>query len=488
MERTDVLIVGAGLLGCFAARALTAWEARVVVLERREDVCTGISRANTGIVYTGCDTRPGTLKTELCTHANAGFAELCRELDVRFRRCGSLMVAFGPRAEGVLQKKLRNGMENGVLGLELLTREALLKREPGLGSGVTLGLYAPGTGVVNPWELGIAAFESARAGGAEFRFGEEVVRLERRGGAFVAETDRGCYSARAVLNCGGLDAHRVRELLERPSVRIFPSAGDYFVLDAGTDAFLHHVIFHEPEEKGKGLTLSPTVEGNVLVGPTERPWDTDEPFATEREGLEELRALCAQVFPALPTDRMIRTFGALRPNPFRVRETGGAWEREDKSISNFTVVEEEGLISLIGIKTPGLTCASELGRYAAERITARLGCARRASGPPPRRGIVRTAELPAAEWSALVRREPAFGRIVCRCRKITEGEVLEAIRRGATTVDGVKRRTGAVTGRCQGGYCTQRILELLSRELGLPASAVTKDGAGSELLRGEGHE
>ena len=488
MEHTEVLIVGAGLLGCFAARALTVWDARVTVLERREDVCTGISRANTGIVYTGCDTRPGTRKTQLCTRANAGFAALCRALDVRFRRCGSLMVAFGPRAEAVLRKKLRNGTENGVPGLELLTGEQVLRREPGLSRGVTLGLYAPGTGVVNPWELGIAAFESARAGGAEFRFGEEVLRLERRAGAFLVETARGCYSARAVLNCAGLCAHTVRELAQPPSVRIFPTAGDYLVLDAGTDAYLHHVIFHEPEEKGKGLTLSPTADGNVLVGPTERPWDPDAPFATRPEGLRDLRALCAQVFPALPLDRMIRTFGALRPNPFRVREAGGVWQREDKSISDFTVLEEDGLYSLMGIKTPGLTCAAELGDYAARRIAGRLGCARRAASPAPRKAIPRPAALPEAEWAALVRREPAYGRVLCRCRTVTEGEVLEAIRRGAATIDGVKRRTGALTGRCQGGYCTQRILELLSRELGLPPPAVTKDGAGSALLQGEAHE
>ena len=325
MEHTDIAVIGAGVLGCFAARALTAYDLHVTVLEAREDACTGITRANTGIVYTGCDTAPGTLKTELCVRANREFDALCRELDVRFSRCGSLMLAFGARAEGVLRRKLAAGRAAGVPGLRLLDRAETLALEPGVSGRVTMSLYAPGTGTVNPWELGLAAFENARRNGARFRFGEEVTRMTRRGRGFVLETPKGEYTARCVVNCAGLNAATVRELTQLPSVRIFPTAGDYLVLDDTVPGAPRHVLFHEPEEKGKGLTLVPTVDGNVLLGPTERPRESAADWATAQSGLAQLRALCAEVVPALPLDAVIRSFSALRPNPFYVHAAAGQW-------------------------------------------------------------------------------------------------------------------------------------------------------------------
>lgn len=487
MEYTDVAVVGAGLLGCFTARALTALDVRVTVLEAREDVCTGISRANTGIIYTGCDTKPGTLKTRLCVRANRDFDRLCRELDVRFSRCGSLMVSFGPRAAARLQKKLEQGRANGVPGLELLGPEEVYAREPSLAPGVTAGLYAPGTGTVDPWELCIAAYENARDNGADFRFSQEVLRMERTGDGYLLETAAGCCTARVVVNCAGLRADAVREMTKAPAVRVFPTAADYLVLDDTVSGLVKHIIFHEPEEKGKGLTLVPTVDGNLLAGPTARSRDSAPDRATAREGLETLKALCARVVPSLPLDQIISSFASLRPDPYAVREEGGLWAPSDQSISSFTVLEEDGLISLIGIKTPGLTCAAALGEHAANMAARCLG------GPgrnprfcPRRRGIPRVHDLGEAERGSLVRRSPDYGEIVCRCRDVSLGEVLEAIRRGAATLDGVKRRTGACMGRCQGGRCMQRILEPLAREQGLTPQQVTKDGGASPVLEGGG--
>ncbi|MGE4277071.1 MAG: NAD(P)/FAD-dependent oxidoreductase [Lawsonibacter sp.] len=486
MERADVVIVGAGLLGCFAARALSAYDLRVIVLEQREDVCTGISRANTAIIYTGYDTKPGTLKTQLCTRASAGFEQLCRDLDVRFRRCGSLMVSFGPRAETVLEEKYRQGIRNGVPGLRLLDREEVLRQEPNLSPNVTRGLYAAGTGTVNPWELCIAAFENARANGVEFRFTQKVLRMVRQQSGFLLETGRERYFAGAVLNCAGLFADEIRELVETPLVRVIPNQAVYLVLDDKLDGFLHHVIFHEPEEKGKGLTLIPTVDGNLLIGPSEQPGGYKSSSATTKEGLEFLKALCTRVVPELPLDQVIRSFGTRRPNPFFVRmDSSGSCILEHTAISSFTILEENGLFSMMGIKTPGLTCAWELGRFVTQKITAYLHKnVRNPLYSPVRRSIVPVRTLPQAERARLVRCRPEYGEIVCRCRQVTKGEILDAIQRGATTVDGVKRRTGACMGRCQGGYCTQTILELLAQELQIAPEAVTKDGVGSNLLDG----
>lgn len=483
MEYTDVAVIGAGLLGCFAARALTELDIKVTVLEAREDVCTGISRANTGIIYTGCDTKPGTLKAKLCVKANRAFDRLCRELDVRFSRCGSLMVGFGPRAGARLSQKLEQGRTNGVPGLELLGPDEVRAIEPNLSPDVTLGLYAPGTGTVDPWELGIAAYENARDNGADFRFSQEVIRMERAGSGYLLETGMERYTARTVVNCAGLRSDTVRELAERPAVRIFSSAADYLVLDDTVSGFVSHIIFHEPEEKGKGLTLVPTVDGTLLAGPTTRSRDSAPDWATAREGLETLKALCGQIVPSLPLNQIICSFAALRPDPYAVREEQDRWVPVDRSISSFTVLEENGLISLLGIKTPGLTCAAALGEYVAALVARYLGNpGRNPRFSPRRRGIERVHDLNEAQRAALIRRSPQYGEIVCRCRDVSLGEVMEAIRRGAVTLDGVKRRTGAGMGRCQGGRCMQKILEMLAQEQGCRPWQVTKNGLSSPVL------
>lgn len=484
MQHADVIIIGAGLLGCFSARAMAAYEVKTIVLEQREDVCTGISRANTGIVYSGTDTAPGTLKTELSVKANADFDRLCRELDVPFSRCGSLMVAFGPRGKSVLEKKYAKGLQNCVPGLALLDRRETLMREPHLASHVAGSLYAPGTGVVNPWELGIAAYENALQNGVDFHFHSEVLRIERRENSFCVETSQEQYLCRCIINCAGLSADAVREFTQTPAVRIVPSAGDYLVLDNNLSSFLNHVIFHEPEQKEKGLTLVPTVDGNILVGPTEHDID-GMPYSTSHDGLEHLRALCAQVMPQLPLDRVIRNFGAVRPNPYYVRRESGTWQLEGKSIFSFTILEEEGLFSLVGIKTPGLTCASELGRYTVEKVVACLGKpGRNPRFEPKRTAIARVRCLDLGARSALIRQDPDYGIIVCRCSEVSLAEVKQAVARGAVTVDGVKRRTGAGMGRCQGGYCMQTVLETLAKQQGNLPSDITKDGLGTKVIYG----
>ena len=485
MEYIDAAVIGAGLLGCFAARSLAKLDIKITVLEAREDVCTGISRANTGVIYTGCDTKPGTLKTGLCVRANREFDRLCRELDVRFSRCGSLMVSFGPRAEARLGQKLEQGRANGVPGLELLGPYEVRAMEPNLSHDVTLGLYAPGTGTVDPWELCIAAYENARDNGVDFRFSQEVVRMERTGNGYLLETNAGRYTARTVINCAGLRYDSVRELAKRPAVRIFPTAADYLVLDDTVSGFVNHIIFHEPEEKGKGLTLVPSVDGSLLVGPTTRRRDSAPDRATAREGLEALKDLCGQVVPSLPLEQIICSFAALRPDPYAVREGQDCWVTMDRSISSFTVLEEDGLISLLGIKTPGLTCAAALGEHVTELAAHHLGNpGKNTRFTPQRHGIQRVHDLNETQRAALVRRSPDYGEIVCRCRDVSLGEVIEAVRRGAVTVDGVKRRTGAGMGRCQGGRCTQKVLELLAREQGCRPWQITKDGPSSPVLGG----
>lgn len=474
-----VTIIGAGLLGCFAARELTKYDLDITVLERNDDVCQGVSKAGTGIVYSGYDTRPGTIKSELTIQSNKKFESLCEELDVRFKKCGSMMVSYGPCADERLRSKLDNGRIGGISGLRIINRDEALALEPCLNPNISMALYSETTGTVNPWELGIAAFECARANGAKFKFNETVRNIARSGNNFIIETNINTYKADVVVNCGGLNAPQLREMCEKPLIRLLPTAADYYVTDSRLGKYINHIIFHEPEEKKKGLTIVPTVGGNLLIGPTERKLldqsngdrldledYTNYGNPTAEEGLLELCRMCEQVVPDLPLDGMIRNYGCIRPNPYYVNEQDGTIIKEKKSITELKLVEENGLYSLIGVKTPGMTMAAELATYLADKITNYLGEINlRTDYDPTRKGIMRAKDMNSSERSSYVAKYPDYGRIVCRCEGISEGEIREAIRRGATTVEGVKRRTSAGMGRCQGSYCRQIITSILQEEL-----------------------
>lgn len=487
MEKFDVLIIGGGLLGCFAARELSRYKLDIAITEAREDVCTGISRANTAIVYSGYDTAPGTLKTDMCLRANRGFDALCRELGVRFSRCGSLMISLGERGDGVLRDKYAQGLTNGVEGLELLGGKEVLSLEPELTERVTLGLLSPSTGTVNPWELGIAAHENAAKNGVQFRFNEKVLSISPAEGGYIAETERASLFARCIVNCAGLYSDAVREMCHTPAVRIFPKRGDYLIFDKSEGGRVSRVIFHEPERKGKGLTAVPTVDGNLLIGPSEIPMEGDPDFSTTEEGLDFLLGLCGEVLPTLDSSAFIRSFGALRPNPFHVTEQpDGTYLREKRGISSFTILsDDEGtFLSFVGIKTPGLTCARELGEYAARAMAEKLSAEENPDFDPLRPAPISLVRATASQRREAMEKDPLYGRIICRCAGISEGEVVDAVRRGASTLDGVKRRAGTGMGRCQGGFCSARIMEIIAREKGIPLSEVLKDGPGSFIVGG----
>ena len=477
MERFDVAVIGGGLLGCFAARELSRRKLDIVLLEAREDVCTGISRANTAVVYPGYDHKPGTLKAEMTVRANTSFDRLCKELDVPFSRCGSLMLSFGPRADIVLRKKLYQGQESGGPGLCLISADEAYCMEPTLAPGLTSALYSPTAGTVNPWQLGIAACENAVQNGTELRLNTRVLTMHREVDCYLLETNCGVLAARAVVNCAGLAADRVQELLFPASVRIAPTAGDYLVLDKRCQNKPVHILEYEPEGKEKGLSAIPTVEGSLLLGPTER--ENIHDYATTENGLLWVREQAVRLLPSLDLAGMIRSFAAVRPNPQRP---------DGRSIHSFCIEHPaQRFWSLIGIKTPGLTCARELGFYVAERLTKELAAENNPHFDPMRCGIRRVHELPFEKRKTLVEHDPEIGEVICFCEDVTKAEVLEAIRRGAVTVDGVKRRVGTGMGRCQGTRCEQKIAALLCDTLGIPESAVRKDGPGSWIVR-DAHE
>ena len=455
MKKIDVLIIGAGLTGCFSARALSKTTLKTLVIERNDDVCQGISKANSGIVYAGIHTTPDTLKAKLCVKGCIEFDSLCKDLDVPFKRTGSLMVCTGKKAEKKMLERYEQGLKNGVRGMKLLTKEQVLEKEPCLSGNITGGLFVPDTGTVNPWELCIAAYENARDNGIDFSFNEEVLAIDRKSNGFIVKTNKETYSVRAVANCAGLEADNIHSLAEPSPVVTEKNGADYLVFDTTAKPCPKHIIFQENDD-GKGITLIPTVDGNLLAGPTERSSYGKEDFSTASDGLEELYSSLSNILPDLSVKKVIRSFGATRPNPYFT-------DKKDKSIYGFTVIEANGLFSLIGIKTPGLTCSKGLGEVMADRICSFLGHSEKnAEFSLLRRRIRPVKEMDITERNELIKKDPSYGEIVCKCREITRGEITEAVKRGATTIEGVKRRTGTSMGRCQGSRCNRLIEDIIS--------------------------
>jgi len=433
MKHVDAIVIGGGILGCFVARNLRRWNISVLLLEKEADVCRGITRANSAIVYAGYDNKPGSLKAELTVRGNANMDKLCQELEVPFSRCGSLLVTYDVDSVSRLEKKLQNGIRNRVPGVRLLTGSEAEAMEPMLKKGVAAALYAPSTGTVNPWQLGIAACENAVRNGAQLRCGTEVTGIHPADNGYVIETDGDSYFCKVVVNCAGMTADKVQELAFDRSVSLKLDAAEYLVLDPLAQK-PERVIFHQAQSCGKGITAIPCVEGNLLISGVRRPMDI--PFATTPEGLRDVHEAAKTLLPEIDLTKVIRSFGAVRPNPYR--ENG-------ESLNDFCIENPApGFYSLIGIKTPGLTASNELGVLMAKKAAEHLTAEENPDFDPKRKGI---SEMD--------------NEIICQCGGITKAEIMEAIRRGASTVDSVKRRAGSGMGRCQGSRCCFEIQKLL---------------------------
>ena len=462
MKSFDVAVIGGGLLGCFVARSLCRYELKTVLIERQEDLCRGISRANSAIVYPGYDNKPGSLKAQMTVRQNAYFDRLCDELDVDFIRRGSLLLSYDEACDGVLERKLRQGLENGVPELRLVSGEEAMALEPRLSTMPRAALYCPGTGTVNPWQLGIAAFENALENGLDAMLGTSVLGIEKSGGGYIIKSDREEVSCRAVINCAGLHAHKVREMLFEPELRIFPDASDFLVFDK--HAPRPDMILFEERPTGKALTLVPTVEGNLLLESSLRELE-GEAFAFKTERWAALVAQARMITDCVSEDNIIRSFGAVRPNLRYVKKVGDEYVPSDKDISSFALDRPEpGFLSLMGIKTPGLSCANELGLYAARTIAEYLCAGENKAFNPRHRGITRLSRLSEPEREKLISAEPDYADIVCLCEGISRAEIKQAIARGARDVEGVKRRLGTSMGPCQGSRCNYAISKMLEAE------------------------
>ena len=470
----DVVIIGCGVVGASAAYELARYKLRVAVLEAAADIAAGTTKANSAIIHAGYDPEPGTLMARLNVEGNRLTGEICEKLQVPFKRVGSLVVAFSPEQLPTLRTLYDRGCKNGVPGLRLLSGEEARAMEPGLSEEVCGALLAPSAGIIDPWGFAIAMAETAVRGGVEVRRDCPVTGIEDTGAGFVLHTPAGDVAARFVLNAAGVDADRVHEMLEPNDWQTLPSRGEYYLLDKSEHDRVSRVIFQCPGPEGKGVLVAPTIHGNLICGPNAQGMEDRLDLGNTAAGMAEVRAKAARSVPGVEWRQNIRNFAGLRANTTR---------------SDFIIEESKahpGFIDLAGIKSPGLSSAPAIAKMAAEMLAAD-GLALE---PDPdfvdKREHIVFKNLSAEEKNELIRKDPRYGRVVCRCETITEGEIVAALHSPIPprSINGVKRRCNAGMGRCQGGFCGPRVQEIIARELGIDQAEVLLEQAGSTILTG----
>lgn len=473
---TDIIVIGAGVTGCGIARELARYDWKVTVLERASDVCEGTSKANSGIAHAGFDALPGTMKAKLNVEGNQMMEALSKELDFPFKRNGSLVLCFDEEDRPKLQKLLEQGQKNGVKELRIIEREELKGLEPNISDNAVAALYAPTGGIVCPFNLTIALAENAAVNGVEFRLNTEVQKIEKIPEGYRVITDQGVLESRIVINAAGVYADRFHNMVSEKKLQIIPRKGEYCLMDKKVGNFVTRTIFQLPTKYGKGVLVTPTVHGNLLAGPTAVDIDDYEGVNTTREGMEDLMKRAGLSVEGLPSRQVITSFAGLRAHA--VTEQG-----------DFVIGQAEdapGFFDAAGIESPGLTCAPSLGRYLTAQVLEYLPAAEKKDFIATRKGIPSMALASQEEKQRLIQENPLYADVVCRCELVTEGEIMDAIHRplGATTLDGVKRRTRAGMGRCQAGFCSPRTVEILARELGKDMAEIGKNDEGSEFLTG----
>ena len=472
----DIIIIGAGVSGCAVARELSRYDLNICVLDKESDVCEGTSKANSGIVHAGHDAKPDTLKAKLNVQGNLMMEEMAKKLDFPFKRNGSLVVCQNEEELSKLEELKERGKENGVEGLRILTREEALELEPALADSVYAALYAPTGGIVCPFLMNIAYAENAAINGVKFQFGTCVQDIQRchQVSGFEVITNQGTLYSKYVINAAGVYADEIHNMVSEKKLHITPRRGEYCLLDKNAGTLVSHTIFQVPGEMGKGVLVTPTIHGNLMIGPTADDVPDKEDNATTRAGLDKVLNDSAKSVKGIPTRQVITSFAGLRAH-----EDGGDFQIEELTDVPGFMENADNPWNLGSFENAGALENPEDQKHLG-------GLREKKNFIETRKGIVHFAELSLEEQKELIRTDPAYGQIICRCETVTEGEILDAIKRplGARTLDGVKRRVRAGMGRCQGGFCTPRIMEILSRECGIPLEEICKNNPDSRIIVG----
>lgn len=470
----DVIIIGAGVTGTACARELSRYEAKICVLEKEEDVCYGTSKANSAIVHAGYDAAEGSLKAKLNVRGNLMMEELSEKLDFPFKRNGSLVICLHKEDFPKLETLYERGKKNGVKGLQILYREQVKEMEPNITDEVYAALYAPSAGIVCPFAMNLAFAENAVVNGAEFRFDTEVQNIRKTSQGWEIETSKEVFLTKTVINAAGVYADRFHNMVSEKKLCITPRRGSYCLLDKSAGPHVNRTVFSLPGKYGKGILVTPTVHGNLLLGPTAEDIENKEGTNTSAQELEQVIQKAGMNVKNLPLRQVITSFAGLR-----------AHEEGD----DFVIGESEdapGFVDCAGIESPGLTAAPAVGEMVSGILKKRLNLKEKDAFISERKGILNPAALDKEEYRELLKKQPAYGNIICRCEMVSEGEILDAIHRplGARSLDGVKRRTRAGMGRCQSGFCSPKTMEILARELGKDMAEITKCGKNSQIILG----
>ncbi len=475
MNRFDILIIGAGGSGTAIARELAKTKRRIGVLEKANDICEGTTKANSGIVHAGHDAIPGTLKAKLNVIGNEKMEGWSKELDFPFQRNGSLVLCFREEDRPKLEALKARGEQNGVKGLRILTSQEVWELEPNVSKDIVGALYAPTGGIVCPFGLNIALAENAADNGVEFYFNHRVesiqVAKEEEHNYYKVMTNQGEFKAPIVVNAAGVYADKIHTMVSKDTIQIIPRRGEYCLMDKQVGGLVKKTIFQIPTNTSKGILVTPTTHGNILVGPTAEDIQDKEGVNTTAEGLQNVMEKGAKSIDGLSIKQVITSFAGLRAHlqvPLQEESDFRIEELEDA----------QGFFDVAGIESPGLSCVPAIGEYVAKLINIKYPAPSNKDFNGTRIGIPSMAEASEEEKKKLISDNPAYGNVICRCELVTEGEIIASIHRtlGATTTDGVKRRVRAGMGRCQSGFCLPKIIEILSRELNIDESEVRKAG------------
>lgn len=470
----DVLIIGGGVIGCSLARELSRYDIKIAVAEKENDVAMGTSKANSGIVHAGFDAKTGSNKAIYNVLGARMFDQLSKDLDFPFRRNGAMVLCFEEAGKPKLQALYDQGIANGVTGMEIISGDRAREIEPNVSDKVVAALHIPSSGIVSPYEMTIAYAENAFVNGVEFMLGAEVSGVAKKGDIFeVTFADGKTAQAKAVVNCAGVYADVINNGVCDSKIEIVSRKGEYCLLDKKCGGLTDNTLFQLPTAMGKGVLVAPTTHGNILVGPTAEDIPGKDDVDTTYAGLNKAFDTASLSVPSLSRRNIITQFAGLR-----------AHSKGDDFIIGES--EVENFFNIAGIESPGLSSAPAIAVEMAEKVAEKLGAAKKQNFIEKRKGIPHFASMSDSEREALIKQNKLYGRIVCRCENVTEGEIVDSINRplGATDMDGVKRRTRAGMGRCQAGFCTPRVMEILARELHKDQTEITKYGKGSNLVIG----
>ena len=471
----DVIVIGAGVMGAAVSRELSKYKLNIMVLDKENDVSNGTSKANSAIVHAGYDAKEGTLMAKYNVLGAGMYESLCKEIGAPYKNVGSYVLAFSEEERKHIEKLYQRGLTNGVPQMEILEKDEILRREPNINKNVVAALYAGSAGIVGPWEFTIKLLENAALNGTEVLVDAEVSNIEKlQDGYKVILKDGRTFETKAVINAAGVYADKINDMVSKNHFDIHPRIGEYYVLDKVQGKLTNSVLFQCPTIMGKGILVTKTVHGNIMVGPTAEDVESKDYVGTTTHGLDDIRRQAEKTISGINYRDSIRNFTGIRAES----STGDFIIGEVSDAPNF--------FNIAGTKSPGLSSAPAIGVDVAKMVVEKLGAVKKEDFKQNKPQI-HFIELSPEEKAEVIKKDPRYGRIICRCESITEGEIVDVIHRmvGARTVDGVKKRCRPGTGRCQGGFCGPRVQEILARELGKELNEIVLDKKGAYILTTE---